>query len=68
VIPLPTLITAEELLVRYRTGVRWTQRIPAAGPDHVVIDFRDSHESRLIALPDLERMRTAQRASRASRI
>jgi hypothetical protein len=68
VIPLPTLITAEELLVLHRTGLRWTQRIPAAARDHVVIDFRDSHESRLIALPDLERMRTAQRASRASRI
>lgn len=67
-IPLPTLITAEELLAMYRRGTRWTQRIPAMARDHVVIDFRDSHESRLIALTDLERMRTAKRASRASRI
>ena len=67
-IPLPPLISAEELLVKHRTGVRWTQRIPATCRDHVVIDFRDSHESRLIPLEDLERMRAAQRASRASRI
>lgn len=66
--PLPPLITAEELLVLHRKGRRWTQRIPSVAQDHAVIDFRDSHESRLIALVDLERMRTAQRASRAGRI
>lgn len=64
-IPLPPLITAEELLVLYRKGLRWTQRIPSVAQDHVVIDFRDSHESRLIALVDLERMRTAQRSRRS---
>ena len=63
-IPLPPLITVEELLALHRSGVRWSQRIPKASPDHVVLDLRDSHESRLISLVELERMRAAQRATR----
>jgi predicted lysophospholipase L1 biosynthesis ABC-type transport system permease subunit len=63
-IPLPPLISPEELLVMHRLGRRWTQRIPQAAPDYVVLDLRDSHESRLISVTDLERMRAAQRATR----